>query len=82
MHTISVEIYSENATNGIFYKSGLTQSWNTVHREQKQIVLVLSKNKRISGIKNLYYGHYQEINWTQTFQTDETDETDETVFIN
>ena len=32
MHTISVEIYSENATICIFYKPGLTQPWNRVHQ--------------------------------------------------
>ena len=32
MHTISVEIYSENGTSSIFYKPGLTQPWNTVHQ--------------------------------------------------
>ena len=32
MHPISIEIYSENAAGGIFYKSGLTQPWNTVNK--------------------------------------------------
>ena len=32
MCPISIEIYSENATSGIFYKSALTQPWNTVHQ--------------------------------------------------
>ena len=34
MHTILVEIYSENATSGIFYKPDLTQAWNTVHQSK------------------------------------------------
>ena len=34
MYTISVEIYSENATSGIFNKSGLTQPWNIVHQSK------------------------------------------------
>ena len=32
MYTISVEIYSQNATIVIFNKPGLTQPWNTVHQ--------------------------------------------------
>ena len=32
MYLILVKIYSENVTNGIFYKPGLTQPWNTVHQ--------------------------------------------------
>ena len=39
MYPISVEFYSENAANDIFYKPVLTQAWNIVHLLSITIVI-------------------------------------------
>ena len=50
MHTISVEIYSENVTIDIINKPGLTQPWNIVHH-----------NNVIRNINNLTFRAVEEV---------------------
>ena len=54
MHTISVEIYSENATIGVFYNAGLTQPWNTVH----QMIVKCEINELWRLLSSLSYVDY------------------------
>ena len=41
MHSISVEIYSENVASDIFYKPGLTQAWNIVHHTNTNVLSII-----------------------------------------